>query len=103
MGNILLQYCRLTNGYSNLKVAAHLGISENEYLNIEKGNTLLDRQQAILLSNLFNIEPVYFLKEAVQLELLNSQAELIKVLRGEILRLRNEAQPPFIINTYQLN
>jgi transcriptional regulator with XRE-family HTH domain len=103
MGNILLQYCRQTNGYSNLKVAGLLGISEKEYMEIEKGIALLDRQQAILLSNLFNIESVYFLKEAVQLELLNSQAELIKVLRGEILRLENENENSMLITSSQLN
>jgi transcriptional regulator with XRE-family HTH domain len=45
MANILLQFCRETNGFSNSKIAGYLGINESEYLDIEKGNTLLTQPE----------------------------------------------------------
>ncbi len=90
MTNILLQYFRESKGYSNSKVASCLSITESEYLAIERGDTLLSRQQAFQLGKLFHTKPSYFIREAVQLELLHSQTDLIKVLKRQIVKLEGE-------------
>lgn len=90
MANILLQYFRETKGYSNSKVAGHLAITENEYLEIEDGTTLLTEKQTIQLGNLFKTKPAYFLREAVQQELLHFRADFIKVLKAQIIHLEEK-------------
>ena len=54
---------RISHGYGTDHVAAHLGISNDEYLKLESVEIRSTPEQAKSLSDLFNIDPKYFLTD----------------------------------------
>lgn len=54
---------RLSHGYAEEHVSAHLSISKEEYQRLEVGEKKLTSDQAKLLGNLYNLDPQYFLAD----------------------------------------
>ncbi len=92
MENILLRFFRELNEYSPNDIANHLGISKEEYHDIETGNALLKDLQTQQLAKLFKIKSDYLKKSAYQLDLLLARNEMIKIQRREIQELNQQIQ-----------
>ena len=84
MENILMRFCRETNGYSTKAVAAKLNIPIKEYRDIERGDILLTGDRAKQLGKLYKVPPSFFLREAEQLDLLLTREAIIQNLKEEI-------------------
>ena len=52
---------RVSHCYSIADVAKKLNVPESQYMEIESGKSLLNSEQAVILSSLYNIEATYFL------------------------------------------
>jgi transcriptional regulator with XRE-family HTH domain len=89
MENILMRFCRETNRYTVKTVAAKLGISVDDYIEIETGEILLTEEQAKILGKLYNARTSYFNDEAIQLDLLRTKIEIIKALKSKISSLES--------------
>ena len=89
MENILMRFCRETNRYTVKTVAAKLGISVDDYIEIETGEILLTEEQAKILGKLYNARTSYFNDEAIQLDLLRTKIEIIKALKAKINSLES--------------
>lgn len=87
MENVLLRFCRVKNRYSNKKVAASLGITTQEYMEIEKGELMITYAQARQLGKLYKMNGEYFYEAARQLDQLLSCGLVIKILRSENARM----------------
>jgi transcriptional regulator with XRE-family HTH domain len=87
MENILLAWCKESQGYTTETIAKHLDISVSEYEKIETGKTLLTEKQADRLGKLFKVKGKYIYKAALQLELLLVRNEMLKGLRVKIEEL----------------
>src|SRR5580698_7443797 len=83
MENVLMRYCRESKRYTIKTIADKLGIGVGVYKEMEKGEVLLTRKQAELLGELYNTDPSYFYKEAIQLDLLQTRMMIIKILKKE--------------------
>jgi DNA-binding XRE family transcriptional regulator len=84
--------CREKHKHSPETVAAHLGISADEYKEIETGKTLLTWQQARRLGKLFNVKVRYIYHAALQLDLLLSKTEMVSFQKGRIGELKQQLQ-----------
>ena len=94
MENILLSFCRNTQGHTHESVAAHLGISASEYHEIETGAILLTVKQSRQLEKLFNVKADYFYKAALQLDLIWTKTEIIKIQKEKIEELKQKISSP---------
>jgi transcriptional regulator with XRE-family HTH domain len=83
MENILMRFCRESKRYTIKTIADKLSIGVGVYKEMEKGEVLLTRKQAELLGELYNTDPSYFYKEAIQLDLLQTRMMIIKILKKE--------------------
>jgi transcriptional regulator with XRE-family HTH domain len=83
MENVLMRFCRESNRFTIKIVAGKLGIAAEMYKEMEKGEVLLTRKQAEQLGELYNTDPSYFYKEAIQLDLLQTRMMIIKILKKE--------------------
>ena len=90
MENILLSFCRDAQGHTAESIAAHLGISADEYHEIETGKILLTIKQSRQLEKLFNVKAEYFYEAALQLDLLWAKTEIIKIQKEKIEELKKE-------------
>lgn len=59
--NTLLQILRAHHNYGAARIAAELKITEPEYNQLEAGGLKLTFRQALILSDLYNIEPAHLL------------------------------------------
>lgn len=83
MKNVLLCVCRKTHHLSKKQIAAKLCMTTKEYKKLEKGNLLLTRKQASQLSEVYKIDPKYFLKSSRQLDLLLLRGAIVKAFTLE--------------------
>lgn len=88
MKNVLLCVCRATHRYDEKQIAAKMGITPEEYIELETGITIMTPVQAEQLSNLYSIDKENFLESSLQLDLLLARAEVIRHLQSEIQRLK---------------
>jgi plasmid maintenance system antidote protein VapI len=85
-----MRFCRETRKHAPNTVAAHLGINVSEYQEIETGKILLTRKQANQLGKLFNVKADYFYQAALQLDLLLTKNEIIKMQKIRIEELKQQ-------------
>ena len=90
MENILIRFCRETYKQRPDVVAAHLGINISEYQEIETGKMLLTKRQARQLGKLFKVKGNYLFEAALQLDLLLTKTEIIKIQKREIEELKQQ-------------
>ncbi len=90
MENILMRFCRETQKHTSHAVAAHLGINISEYQEIERGKILLTKKQARQLGKLFNVKGDYFYEAALQLDLLLTKSEIIKMQKIQMEELKQQ-------------
>lgn len=90
MANLLLRYCKNYHHYSNKKVADALGVSIQQYMKIERGETILTRQQARRLGKLYRMKGSYFFETARQLDLLQRMELTIKILKAQNQRMQGK-------------
>jgi len=90
MENTLLRFCRETQKYAPKAIAAHLGISINKYQEIEAGKMLLSKKQTHQLGKLFKVKGNYFYEAALQLDLLLTKSEIIKIQKEKIEELERQ-------------
>jgi DNA-binding XRE family transcriptional regulator len=90
MENILLRFCRETQKQTPNAIAAHLDINVRSYQEIETGEILLSRKQAHQLGKLFHVKADYFFQAALQLDLLHTKNEIIKIQKGKIEELKQQ-------------
>ena len=88
MENILMRFCRETQGYTPETVATRLGISVNQYKAIESGKVLLTARLARKLGKLYKQKEEYFYAAGMQLEMLRSGNELIQLYKEKMKCLR---------------
>ncbi|OQP60363.1 hypothetical protein A3860_33835 [Niastella vici] len=88
MKNVLMQVCRATHRYNERQIAAKLGMTPEEYIDLETGTTVMTPRQAEQLSDVYNIEREYFLESSQQLDLLLARANVILHHQAEIERLK---------------
>jgi transcriptional regulator with XRE-family HTH domain len=88
MKNVLMQVCRVMHRYNEKQIAAKLGITPEEYIELETSTVAMTPRQAEWLSNVYSIDREYFLESSRQLELLLARAEVIKHKESEIERLK---------------
>jgi transcriptional regulator with XRE-family HTH domain len=91
MKNVLLRVCRATHRYNERQIAAKMGMTPEEYIDLETGVTIMTPRQAEQLSDVYNIEREYFLESSEQLDLLLARAEVIRHLQSEVERLKQFA------------
>jgi hypothetical protein len=77
MENIVMRYFREIYGYTPVETAHRLGISVDDYLNIETGEQLLSESRAEQLVLLFNLRKGLLLEAAEQLDLLLARKQLL--------------------------
>jgi len=87
-----MRFCRETYKQSPDTVAAHLNININEYQEIETGKILLTKKQARQLGKLFHVKSDYFYKAALQLDLLLTKNEIIKIQKEQIEQLKQQLE-----------
>lgn len=87
MANFLLRFCKNYHHYTNKTVATALGISARQYMNIERGDSLLTHNQPRQLGRLYKMNGRYFYEAARQLDLLQTRVLLIKILKSQNERL----------------
>ncbi len=92
MENILMRFCRETHKHTPNTVAAHLSINVSEYQEIETGKILLTKKQARQLGKLFKVKSDYFYEGALQLDLLLTKNEIIKMQKTQIEELKQQLQ-----------
>ena len=92
MENILLRFCRYTQGHTSEAVAAHLSVTVEEYYEIETGKVLLTVKQSRKLAKLFNAKASYFYEAARQLDLLLARDEMIRSQKEKIEELKKQIQ-----------
>lgn len=92
MENILLRFCRDTQGHTPEAVAAYLDIPVGEYYEIETGKALLTAKHARKLGKLFNAKASYFYEAARQLDLLLARHEMIKLQKEKIGELKKQIE-----------
>jgi len=90
MKNILLSFCRETRSHNVRAIAKNLGISINQYKEIETGKILITETQARQLGKLFKVNGDYLYNSALQLELLLTGKEIIKSLRERNKQLEEQ-------------
>jgi transcriptional regulator with XRE-family HTH domain len=83
MENILMRFCRETQGYTPEAVAARLGISVKQYKAIESGKELLTARFARKLGKLYKQKGEYFYAAGMQVEMLRSGNEIIRLLKNK--------------------
>ncbi|MEO6542393.1 MAG: hypothetical protein ABIN74_15430 [Ferruginibacter sp.] len=88
MENMIMQFCRETHRYTRARVAVWLRVTLKEYRELETGQQLLTPKQAAQLGKLYKVKGIYFYRAALQLELLVTRREIIRVQKEEIARLR---------------
>ena len=88
MENVLMCLCRTTHRYNVKQIAAKLGITPNEYTELETSARAMTPAQAERLAAVYSIDAEYFLESSRQLELLLTRAEVIKHLQSENIRLQ---------------
>jgi transcriptional regulator with XRE-family HTH domain len=88
MKNVLMQVCRAMHRYNERQIAAKLGMTPEDYIELETGATIMKPAQAEWLSDVYNIDREYFLESSQQLDLLLAQAEALKHLNAEIERIK---------------
>jgi hypothetical protein len=86
--NILLIFCRNTYQYTPEAVAAHLGTSVADYLELESGQSLIVPKQAEQLACLYNTKSEYFYEAAELIDLLLAHNKVIHFQREQIRQLR---------------
>ncbi len=100
MQNILLFFCRRTKHYSQKDVANRLGISIDQYRELESGDVLLTYEQARKLGKLYNAETKYFSQAAQHLDLLLTSQANNKLLKAnnDQLKERLKSMGEMILN-----
>ncbi len=90
MSNIVLTLCRETNRYPQSKIAKTLGITVKQYLEIEDGDVLMNREQSEKLGKLYKMESDYFYTSALQLDCLLVRKEVIRILKWKNDQLESQ-------------
>lgn len=88
MENIVMRYFREIYNLTPAQTAHRLGISADEYLQIETGEQLLSECQAEQLALLFNLHKGFLLESAEQLDLLLARNAIIAIQREKIKQLQ---------------
>lgn len=83
-----MTWCRVTHRFDEKQIAAKLGITPNEYKELETSALAMTPAHAEQLAAVYHIGAEYFLESSQQLELLLSRAEVIKHQGSELERLR---------------
>lgn len=83
MENMLMRFCRENHRQTLDSIATQLHVSVDEYLKIENGEILLNFEQADRLGQLYKADSSLFYEAAMQLDLLLTRIEIIKVLQWE--------------------
>lgn len=84
----MLRFCRDTNKYLPETVAAALGITVNEYRKMETGQKMPTSKQISALEQLFGIRGHYFYLAALQLDLLLTASETVRLQQEMINELK---------------
>jgi plasmid maintenance system antidote protein VapI len=92
MENILMRFFRETQKHTPDTVAAHLGITVHEYQEIETGQKLLSEKQAKQLGKLFGVKGQYICEAALQLDLLITRNEMVKIYKAKVEELKEKIQ-----------
>ncbi|MDR3713695.1 MAG: helix-turn-helix transcriptional regulator [Puia sp.] len=79
--NVLMRFCRESKKHTSKELASYLGVSADVYKKMEKGDLLISYKQAGLLGIFYEVNPAWFYKEAVQLDLLLTRMAIIKILK----------------------
>ena len=79
-----MRFCRETQGYTPEAVAGRLGISVNQYKAIESGKVLLTARLSRKLGKLYKQKGEYFYAAGLQLEMLRSGNEIIRLYKEKI-------------------
>ena len=87
MENIILRFCRETQGHTHESLAAELGISVQEYKELENGKKMLTANHVFKLSRLFGIRGQYIYLAALQLDLLLATRETVDFQNEKIKEL----------------
>jgi len=87
MENVLMRFCRQTNGHNSMTIAKKLNVSLDTYRGMERGEILLTEIQARELGKFYKVHYSYFHKEALQLDLLLTREAIIKIQQWEINKL----------------
>lgn len=103
MKNVVMQLCRETNGYSEQQVADKLGMTPDEYTELETSAVYMSPERAGQLSALYNIDAEYFLESSRQLELLDARAEVIKHFGAEIERYKKFVNAMLLLTNETMN
>ena len=74
-------------GMTELRIAEELGITPDEYIELETGALAMTPEQAEALAQVFDIDSGPFLESSRQLELLLTREEIIKTLQEENKKL----------------
>jgi DNA-binding XRE family transcriptional regulator len=90
MENILIRYFREASGLVPETIAANLGISVNEYYEMETGQLLMTKKQAYQLGKLFRVNGSYIYEAVQQLDLLMAINEIIKIRKEKIAELETQ-------------
>jgi transcriptional regulator with XRE-family HTH domain len=90
MENILMVHLRTSNKRVIKEVAAHLGLTVTQYRQLENGEAMLNRRQAIKLAGLFNVKVDYIFKSAEQLQLVISRKTAITIMKKYIETLEEK-------------
>lgn len=92
MENVLMRLCRHTHGMTRKQAARKLGMSLNDYRELETAEATLTPKQARQLSKLYGIGASYFEEAARQLETLHTRAQVIQILKSDNERLNELMQ-----------
>ena len=82
--NKILHITRAIKGYSEKQMAEILGIAETEYIEIEHSVADLTASQALKLSKLFNVDPVFYMSTEAE------QGRIEKKAAEEIAKILND-------------
>jgi hypothetical protein len=96
MENVLLVFCRETHHYTPEAVAAHLGISVADYLELETRELFITSEQAEQVGRLYNTQSEYFYESAELIDLLLAGNEIIHFQREQIRQLRQLLANPVV-------
>lgn len=97
MKNVLMQVCRAMHRYNERQIAAKLGMTPEDYIELETGATVMKPAQAEWLSDVYNIDREYFLESAQQLDLLLARVEVIKHQQSEIERYKKFVEVTYVM------
>ncbi|AEW02358.1 helix-turn-helix domain protein [Niastella koreensis GR20-10] len=88
MKNVLMQVLRETHGYNKKQIADKLGMTPQDYIELETSLVAMTPEQAYQLAAVYNIHQEYFLESSRQLELLLTRNAVVQQQQSEIEHFR---------------